>query len=348
MYCLKTSRPHKVEPIKIGVSACLLGERVRFDGGHKRDAFLVDTLGRFVQWVPVCPEVELGLGVPRPSLKLVRRGGGVRLVQAQSDDSDRSGPSADHTEAMLAYARRRVSALAREELCGYVLKKNSPSCGMEHVKIYGRSGVPSRDGRGLFAKVLIRAYPNLPVEEEGRLEDPRLRETFIERVFAYRRLRSLFGNSWTVGDLVVFHTAHKLQLLSHSRRAYESLSRLVAAAKRTPRANLRERYEREFMAALRHPATAARHANVLQHIAGSFEEKLDEASRRELQGRIADYRAGLAPLVVPITLVRHYVRRFDITWLKQQVYLDNPPARPGNIFIRSGYAPAMSRGANKR
>jgi uncharacterized protein YbgA (DUF1722 family)/uncharacterized protein YbbK (DUF523 family) len=313
-----------VEPIKIGVSACLLGEQVRFDGGHKRDAFLVETFGRYVQWVAVCPEVELGLGVPRKSLRLVESNGGIRLIEwERSASGQASGP--DRTDAMRAYARRRVGRLAREDLCGYVLKKDSPSCGMERVKVYGRSGMPLKHGRGLFAEALMRAYPNMPVEEEGRLGDPRLRENFIERVFAYRDLCALFGKAWKLGDLVAFHTARKLQLLAHSAKAYENLGRMMARAKAVSRATLHERYEGEFMTALGIPATPVRHANVLQHMAGYIRDKLDDSSRRELHELIADYRAGLVPLVVPITLIRHYVRRFDIVYLKGQAYLEPHP-----------------------
>jgi uncharacterized protein YbbK (DUF523 family) len=239
-------------PIRIGVSACLLGQEVRFDGGHKRNDFLTGTLGDFVEFVAVCPEVDIGLGIPRQSLRLVRdHSGAVRMM------ANKSG--ADLTDTMNAYAERRAAALERDDLSGYVLKKGSPSCGMERVRIYGRAGMPVRDGRGLFAEALIRRLPNLPVEEEGRLNDPSLRENFIERVFAYHRMRALFGARirWTTGALVAFHTAHKLALMAHSPRAYTELGRLVADSKRIERAELRDRYSAQFMAALRKPDTDA-------------------------------------------------------------------------------------------
>jgi len=305
------------EPVRIGVSACLLGREVRYDGGHKRDAFLVEILGRYVEWVPVCPEVELGLGIPRPTLRLERDGNDVRLVMPQT--------GADYTTAMRRYAGARTTQLAADDLCGYILKKDSPSCGMERVKVYGAHAVPAQSGRGVFADALLRRFPHLPVEEEGRLNDPRLRESFVERVFAYRRLRRLFAAHWTVGNLVAFHTTHKLQLLAHSPPAYERLGRLVAVATRMPRAALRARYEDEFMKALKVMATPRRHVNVLQHIAGYFKRQLDDDSRRELQTVIDDFRSGLVPLVVPITLLRYYVRRFDLAHLKAQVYLDPHP-----------------------
>jgi uncharacterized protein YbgA (DUF1722 family)/uncharacterized protein YbbK (DUF523 family) len=315
------------EPIRIGVSSCLLGAEVRHNGGHKRNEFLVETLGSFVEFVPVCPEVEIGLGVPRETLRLVRntdRGDSLRLSA--------NNTGADLTEAMNSYTERRVDALAREELCGYVLKKDSPSCGMERVRVYGPSGVPTRDGSGLFAAALMRCYPSLPVEEEGRLNDPHLRANFIERVFAYRRLRSLFSSRWTLGGLVHFHTAHKLTLMAHSPRTYNEIGRIVAGAKGQPRGSIPQRYEHAFMEALKKLATTARHCNVLQHMLGYLRPHLDEDSRDELVTSIEDYRNQLVPLIVPITLFRHYVRRFDIAYLRAQVYLE---LHPKELMLRN-------------
>jgi len=314
----------QVQPVRIGVSACLLGQQVRFDGGHKRNDFLVEILGPFVQWVPVCPEVEFGLSTPRRSLRLVQNGDQTRMVEGPKRGADQS-PGTDHTDAMRAWATRRALSLEREELSGYVLKKDSPSCGMERVKVYKSDGMPTRNGRGLFAEALMLAYPALPVEEEGRLADPDLRENFIERVFAYHSLRQLFATPWKIAGLVAFHTARKLQLLSHNAQAYHELGRLVADAKTLRRGDLRERYANQFMAALRWPATPARHTNVLQHMAGYFKKRLDTASRQELNSVIADYRAALVPLIVPITLIRHHVLLFDIDYLKGQVYLQPHP-----------------------
>jgi len=304
-------------PIRIGISSCLLGEKVRYDGGHKRDAYLVETLGRFVEWVPVCPEVEMGLGTPRDTLRLVRTGEQVRMIMPKT--------GVDHTAAMRVFAGRRVSELEKEDLCGYILKKDSPSCGMERVRVFDAHGVPAKSGRGLFAEALLRHFPNLPVEEEGRLSDPRLRENFIERVFAYRRLRTFFDGHWKLGELVAFHTAHKLLLMAHSPRAYTSLGRLVARSKKLPRGELRSRYEEEFMRALAEIATTRRQTNVLQHIAGYLRPHLDEGSRGELHSLLEDYRRGLVPLIVPLMLVRHYVRRFQIPYLRGQTYLDPHP-----------------------
>lgn len=305
------------DPLRIGISSCLLGELVRFDGGHKRDSFLVDTFGRFVDWVPVCPEVELGLGTPREALRLVRKDEVVRMVNTRS--------GRDITHAMRAWAKTRVERLASERLVGYVLKKDSPSCGMERVKVYGAAGMADKSGRGLFAEALMARFPDLPVEEEGRLSDPRLRENFVERVFAYRRVRDLFGSRWSIGDLVRFHTAQKMALLAHDRAAYDELGRLVAGAKRADRAALAARYRTLFMSALAAMATTRKQTNVLVHMLGHLRACLDTDARAELRTAIDDYRQGLLPLVVPLTLIRHHVRRCGVEYLAGQVYLDPHP-----------------------
>jgi uncharacterized protein YbgA (DUF1722 family)/uncharacterized protein YbbK (DUF523 family) len=302
---------------RIGISSCLLGEAVRFDGGHKRDRFLVDVLGPQVEWVLVCPEVEVGMGTPREPVRLVRREGTLRMIATRTDR--------DHTGAMNAWAERRLEVLAREDLDGYVLKKDSPSCGMERVKVHGDHGPPVRNGRGLFAGALLSKFPLLPVEEEGRLCDATLRENFVERVFAYRRLKDLFAGRWTHGSLVRFHTGNKMALLAHSTTAHRELGRLVAQGATTPRAELRVEYAARFMTVLARPATTRRHTNVLMHMAGHLKTKLDPASRQELAGCIEDYRRGLVPLIVPTTLIRHYVRLHGVDYLAGQTYLEPHP-----------------------
>jgi uncharacterized protein YbgA (DUF1722 family)/uncharacterized protein YbbK (DUF523 family) len=299
----------------------LLGAKVRFDGQHKRDAFLNDGLAPFVKWVAVCPEVEVGMGIPRPPVRLVRGPAGRSLMLAQPDD-------ADWTQRMETYAERRAEALSREDLSGFVLKSKSPSCGMERVKLYDApdaKGAPKRTGVGLFARALMDRFPNLPVEEEGRLCDASLRENFLERVFAYARMQDLWRTRWTLGTLVAFHTAHKMQLLAHSTDGYHALGRLVAGGKRLARAELRERYEADFMAVLAKPATRGRHANVLQHMLGHLRPNLDDAGKTELLALIDDYRRGLVPLVVPVTLLRHHVNRLGVPYLAGQTYLEPHP-----------------------
>jgi uncharacterized protein YbgA (DUF1722 family)/uncharacterized protein YbbK (DUF523 family) len=308
------------DPIKIGVSSCLLGAEVRFDGGHKRSDFLLDTLGSFVQFVPTCPEMEIGLGVPRETMRLVRDSNSARELRLMTNET-----GIDHTDKMNSYAEHRMAALDRQELCGYVLKKNSPSCGMERVRVYGRSRMPTRDGTGLFAAALMRRFPSLPIEEEARLADPHLRENFVERVFAYRRLRSFFSSRWTLGGLVRFHAAHKLTLMAHSPKDYRALGRFVAEAKDRARDQVSARYELAFMEALKKIATTARHTNVLQHMLGYLRDHLDPDARGELAGMIDDYRRCLVPLVVPIAFFRHYVRKYDIEYLSGQVYLEPHP-----------------------
>ncbi len=309
------------QPLRIGISACLLGEEVRYDGGHKRDDFLMGTVAPFVEWVSVCPEVESGMSVPRPTVRLERppagAGAELRLIDPKS--------GADHGPAMRKYSVRRVAALAKEDLDGYVLKKDSPSCGFERVRIYNQSGMPERKGVGLFAAELLERLPLLPVEDEGRLNDPGIRENFFTRVFAYRRLKAALHPRWTVGDLVRFHTAEKSLLMAHDPQAYRELGRLVAGAKAVPRAELAELYPAAFMQALKKMATPRKHQNVLQHMQGYFSEQLTDGERAELTSLIEDYGNRLVPLIAPVTLIRHFVRRFDVQYLAGQSYLEPSP-----------------------
>jgi uncharacterized protein YbgA (DUF1722 family)/uncharacterized protein YbbK (DUF523 family) len=305
------------EPIRIGISSCLLGQEVRYDGGHKHDLYLTGTLGQYFEWVPICPEVEVGLGTPRETIRLVRLGDDTRLVTAKTE--------VDLTDQMRKFARERAGSLSKEKLSGYIFKKGSPSCGMERVKVYQVKGPAKRVGTGLFAAALMDRFPNLPIEEEGRLCDPRLRENWVERVFAYHALQRLWTRGWRIGDLVAFHTRYKLALLAHHEEKYRELGRLVASANSLPCGELRERYEKKFMAAMKEVATVGENVNVLQHMLGSFSVQLDAMSRQELVSHIEDYHRGLVPLVVPLTLIRHYVRLLDVEYLKDQVYLNPHP-----------------------
>ena len=304
--------------LRIGISSCLLGNQVRFDGGHKRDRFLTDVLGPHVEWVPVCPELEAGMGVPREAVRLVGESRAPGMVGIRS--------GADHTSAMRRFAASRVRALAALDLAGFVLKKDSPSCGMERVRVYRPAGgVPSRAGRGLFAAALIAALPLLPVEEEGRLNDPVLRGTFIERLFCYRRWRNLVATRPARGALVRFHTVHKLTLLAHSPRHYADLGRLVGEGASASPAAVAARYGALFMEALAVHATPRKHTNVLQHIAGYCRRHLSAPARRELAAVIEDYGRGLVPLVVPITLLKHHVAEHAIVYIADQLYLQPHP-----------------------
>lgn len=302
--------------IRIGVSACLLGHEVRYDGGHRRNRFVAESLARIATLVPVCPEVEVGMGTPREPVRLVRVGGEVRMVGSRS--------GTDHTEVVRRWAEARVRALEAEDLCGFVLKKDSPSCGLERVEVHSRGGV-SRSGRGLFAEMLRGRMPLLPMEEEGRLGDPRRRENFVERVFACRRLKDLLASRWRVGDLVRFHATQKFLLLAHDPAAYGSLGRLVAAAEGRPRAQVGRAYCQGTMRALARLATPARHAKVLRDMAASFEGLLPPEQREDLHRAIRDFRRGLVPLAVPLTLMGHHVRRHRVASLEGQTYLEPHP-----------------------
>ena len=305
------------ERIKILVSACLLGEKVRYDGGHKRDLFLNETLGPFVEWVGVCPEVDCGLPVPREAMRLVGDPKHPRLV------TNKSG--IDHTERMERWARARLEELSRIDLCGYICKKDSPSSGMERVKVYGGDGIPARTGAGIFTRMFMERFPRIPVEEEGRLTDPVLREMFVERVFCLRRFRDLLGRPLSRGALVDFHTDHKLLLLSHDRRHYEEMGRLVAGAKTLPIGTLYRKYEELFMASLAHKATPKKCTDVLLHMMGYFREMLSTDEKQEMIEVIDQYRLRLVPLVVPVTLLRHYVRKYNVAYLARQVFLHPHP-----------------------
>jgi uncharacterized protein YbgA (DUF1722 family)/uncharacterized protein YbbK (DUF523 family) len=305
------------EPIRIGISSCLLGQKVRFDGGHKRDRFLTDVLGQWLTWVPACPELEIGLGIPRPTIRLENAQPETRLVEPKS--------GLDLTDKMQAYAEAKVTELQKLELDGFVLKKDSPSCGMERVRVYGRGGVPTKNGVGIFAQVLMRRWPNLPVEEEGRLNDSVLRERFIAHVFCRHRWRSMERKGLTRRRLVEFHTAHKLQLRSHNEASYRRLGKIVGSAGTIPDRELFENYEDEMHTALSRRPSSKRHANVLYHALGYLKNVLDPFEKQELVQLIEDYRKGLVPLVVPITLLRHHVAKHEISYLEGQLYLEPHP-----------------------
>lgn len=300
------------EAIRVGVSSCLLGQKVRYDGGHKRHDFVADTLGARVVFVPVCPEVELGLGTPRQTLRLIRKDGDVRLIMANGHD---------YTVAMRAFAKKRVEQLKDDDLSGYVLKKDSPSCGLTRVKVYEETGIPFKSGRGVYADALLERWPHLPVEEEGRLQDEALRENFLERLSAYHRLQTLFRGRWTIGQLVAFHTAHKLAVLAHTTDGYRRLGRLVADAKGMDRAELREAYTAELMRSMTLLATPKKHANVLMHMLGYFRGQIDVGDRDELLTAIDEFRVGRLSRLVPLTLIRHHVRRCQVVYLAGQTYL---------------------------
>ncbi|HET8948800.1 MAG TPA: DUF523 and DUF1722 domain-containing protein [Candidatus Polarisedimenticolia bacterium] len=303
--------------LRVGISSCLLGQEVRWNGAHKRDAWLVETLGRFVEWVPVCPEMEIGLGVPREPIRLEGDPAAPRLIGRES--------GADLTGPMQAFAARRVEALAALDLCGYILKSDSPSCGMERVKVHGPAPGRPKPGVGLFARALMRRLPLLPVEEEGRLHDPGLRESFIERVFAFRRLRDLLASRPAAGRLVEFHARHKLLLMAHDPEGARRLGRIVAGARGARARDAAERYAASFMETLKRRATPKKHANVLQHMLGYLKRGIDPGDKQEILEAIDAMRREELPLAVPLALLRHHLRRHDVRYLLDQVYLEPHP-----------------------
>jgi uncharacterized protein YbgA (DUF1722 family)/uncharacterized protein YbbK (DUF523 family) len=300
----------------LGISSCLLGEQVRWDGGHKRDPWLAEQLGRFVRYYPVCPEVGCGFGVPRESLRLVDDLHAPRLVTLRTKQ--------DHTRRMLQWARRRVRELEGEGLCGFIFKGKSPSCGTEGVRVYSdkKKEASTVRGQGVFAGVFVEHFPLIPVEDDGRLHNPQLRANFIERVFVMKQWRDgLHQRRRSRGDLVRFHTEHELLILSHSRRHHRDMGNLLARAKAVPTAVLFAEYQRLLLEALRFKATPTKHSNVLHHITGYFKKQLARDEREELQEVIDCYRRGQAPLSVPIDRINHYAQLFDSAYLQGQRYL---------------------------
>lgn len=304
--------------IRVGVSSCLLGSQVRYDGGHKHDRYITDTLGRFFTFVPVCPEVESGMTIPREAMRLEGDPAAPRLMTRQT--------RVDKTDLMLRFCRTRVIELAHEGLCGFIFKKGSPSSGLYRVPVHTVSGTGVKNGSGLFAAEVARSFPLLPLEEEGRLNDPDIRENFIERIFSFHRWQSFLRGDTRLGELVSFHTRHKLLLMSHSPVIYRQLGVIVAQGKEMPSDQLLPLYEELFMKALAQHATVRKHTDVLMHIMGYFKKELSAREKQELLGIIEQYHERLVPLIVPLTLLRHYIGRYDQPYLKDQVYLAPHPA----------------------
>ncbi|MDF0651827.1 MAG: DUF1722 domain-containing protein [Nitrospira sp. LK265] len=301
-------------PIRLGISRCLLGDEVRFDGGHKKDRFLTDILGRYVEWVPVCPEVEAGLGTPREAMRLVGDPHSPRLLTIKT--------GRDHTEALNHITKHRIAELKKLDLSGYVFKKSSPSCGIDQVNIYDKYGLFSQNGAGIYAKAFVEQFPLIPVEEEGRFYDPAIRENFVERVFSYRRFQDLIHNEPTSQALLRFHRIHKYLLLSHSPQHYDAMDRLIGQADRPPLKELAARYGALFMRTLAVKATVRQQVNVLHHIVGYFKTRLKTREKEEIFAMIDDYHRGLIPLLVPVELIKRHVRMFEVEELRDQVYLN--------------------------
>jgi len=302
---------------RIGISSCLLGNEVRWNSGHKHDKFLTRTLGKFVEYVPVCPEVEAGFGVPRESFRLVGKPDNPRLVTFKS--------KTDHTNRMLTWAKKRVRELEKADLCGFIFKSDSPSSGMIRVKVYNEKGMPHKVGVGMFARAFMEHFPLIPVEDDGRLNDPIIRENFILQIFTMKRWRDNLAKKLGMGKLVEFHTHNKLLIMSHSPKNYRLMGKLVADGKKTPLRDLYDHYQQLLVEALKLKTTIKKNLNVLQHLMGYFKKQLTADEKRELLEIFDQYRRGYVPLIVPITLINHYVRKYDQPYLNQQTYLNPHP-----------------------
>ena len=304
------------EKIKIGISSCLLGLEVRHDGSHKRDRFITNHLSEYFDFLPFCPEMAIGLGVPRPAIRLSKKGEEIRLVDSKNSDLD-------YTDAMIGKSRDYCGRIA--DLSGYILKNKSPSCGMERVNLYNQAGMPEKKGVGLFAQQLLSLNPNLPVEEEGRLHDLAVRENFIERVFAYHRWQQMINNGLTVGALMEFHQRHKLSLLAHDETAYRSLGKLVANTRADTLAEHADEYIELFMQAMKKRCTRKRHVNVLQHSMGYLKKHIDRDDKRELLNLFDKYVKGQIPLIVPLTMLKYHFRKNPQKYISKQFYLSPYP-----------------------
>jgi uncharacterized protein YbgA (DUF1722 family)/uncharacterized protein YbbK (DUF523 family) len=305
------------ERIKLGVSACLLGQNVRYNGGHSRDPFITDTLSQYVEFFPVCPEVECGLPVPREAMRLVGDPESPRLIT--------SNTRKDHTEQMRNWCSRRVRELEDLNLYGFIFKKGSPSSGMERVKVYSDQGMPSNRGVGMFARVFMEHFPLLPVEEDGRLNDPKLRENFIEAIFVLRRWREALEPAPTRRSFVDFHTRHKLLIMAHSPQHMRQMGKMIAGIKSYSLDDFRVQYQRLLMDALRLKTTRRKNTDVLFHVMGFFKKLIATDEKLELVETIENYRRGYVPLIVPVTLLSHYVRKYDESYLKDQFFLHPHP-----------------------
>jgi uncharacterized protein YbgA (DUF1722 family)/uncharacterized protein YbbK (DUF523 family) len=305
----------------VGVSSCLLGNNVRYDGGHKLDRFIRDRLGAFVRFVPVCPEVECGLTVPREAMRLVNTGDAIKLLTQKTQ--------ADITPRMTEWADQKLTELIKLPLCGYIFKSKSPSSGMKGVKVYTEKGGVTKTGVGIFAKAFMEAFPDLPVEDEGRLNDDGIRENFIERLFVMHRWQKMIHEGFTRGKLVEFHARHKLMLMAHSPTGQTELGRIVASTETPAPAG---DYHKKLMQTLALKATVKKNTNVIQHIAGYFKKVLNPKEKAELVSVTEDYYNGLVPLIVPVTLLKHYVMLHGPAYLENQFYL-NP--HPMELMLRN-------------
>ncbi|CAH1607440.1 conserved hypothetical protein [Vibrio jasicida] len=303
--------------IKVGISSCVLGERVRFDSGHKISNFVTKELDGYFRFVPVCPEVGVGMSVPRPTIRLVSNEERIALVETKNPDND-------HTDNMLTYSENKVNELQSEQLCGYIVCAKSPTCGMERVKVYSKNNA-AKEGIGLYTRTLMEKMPWLPVEEDGRLNDPVLKENFITRIYCLNDFYESMGGEPTRGKIIAFHSRYKLTLMAHHPESYRSLGRLVADVASYEIDDFFNEYRLGLMKALQNRASRKNNTNVLMHLQGYFKRSLTGKEREELATVISDYRTGLLPLLAPLTLIKHYLNTYPDEYLQQQKYLEPYP-----------------------
>jgi uncharacterized protein YbgA (DUF1722 family)/uncharacterized protein YbbK (DUF523 family) len=301
--------------LPIGVSRCLLGDEVRYDGGHKRNRYMTDVLGDYFSWQPVCPEVEAGLGTPRPAIRLVQTEVGLRVLG--KDDLD-------VTDNLDVVADTRIPALRTAKIRGFIFKKDSPSCGMERVRLYSNGGV-SRGGVGVFAARIAEEWPNLPTEEEGRLNDKRLRENFIERVFTYDRWRRFVEDRPSTSGLMTFHAQHKYLLLAHNQAECRRLGKFIAQAHNHDLKETLETYESRMMQLMRKLTTVKKQINTLQHLLGFVKNDLSRQDKADFLSVLEQYRNGIVPLITPLILLRFHLNKGNSEWAKAQIYLTPYP-----------------------
>jgi len=306
------------EKIRIGVSSCLIGEKVRWNGDHKQDRYVREILSRYFEYIPVCPEVEVGMGVPRETVALYGDPEKPSMISKKTQT--------DWTKPMEKYIKSRINTLSADDLCGYIFKSKSPSCGMGRVPLYSEFGSHKvKHGPGMFANAFINSFPLVPTEEEGRLNDPRIRENFIVRVFSFKRFNLLLNEKFSLGQWVKFHTQHKFLLLAHSRKHYDELGELVAHSKTIKPSELKKKYGELFMEALTSKSTPKKNTDVLLHMMGFLKKLLTKIEKEDILSTIEDYRSELLPLIVPVTLIRHQVKKHNIEYLRDQVYLNPHP-----------------------
>ena len=304
--------------IKIGVSSCLLGEKVRWNGDHKQNHFVREILANYFEYISICPEMEVGMGVPRETVALYGNLEKSRMISRKTQT--------DWTKPMQKYIQVRINSLTREDLCGFIFKSKSPSCGLSRVPVYSEFGSHSvRHGSGMFAREFTNKFPLIPTEDEGRLNDSRIRENFIVKVFSFYRLQNLFKENFSIGRLVKFHTQQKYLLLAHSRKHYDALGQLVAKPKSLKIEDLKDRYGKIFMEALTFKATPKKNTDVLLHMMGFLKQILSKGEKADILSTIEDYRKELLPLIVPVTLIHHQVHKHNIEYLMNQVYLKPHP-----------------------